>query len=155
VRDDERAAEVARPRRAAGSAPHGRHGLAVADGQFPTLRPEYRRGVREFEPNRPSTSRTSRPRDRPKPRSLSGLRLSVVFCPSATGCPGPARRRPRRLRPGEPHRAPRPAAIGAGARPRSRGCSTGSGRRSGYLTGCGRCSRMPTNSGEPLSIIPG
>jgi hypothetical protein len=69
-------------------------GLAVADGHFPTLRPEYRPRVREIEPNRPATSRTSRPRDRPKHGSLNGLRLTVVSCPVAAGSPewGPAGR---------------------------------------------------------------
>src|SRR6202007_548593 len=42
--------------------------------------------VREIEPNSPSTGRSSRPRDRPKPGSMSGLRLAVVSCPAATGC---------------------------------------------------------------------
>ena len=56
-------------------------GLAVADGRFPTLRPEYRPRVGEIEPNRPSTSRSSRPRDRPRPGSLSGLCPAVVSCP--------------------------------------------------------------------------
>jgi hypothetical protein len=32
-----------------------RNGLAVADGQFSTLRPEYHRKVRAIEPNRAST----------------------------------------------------------------------------------------------------
>jgi hypothetical protein len=83
-------------------------GLAVADGQFPTLRPEYRPRVRKIEPNRPSTSRTSRPRDRPKPRSLSGLRLTVVSCPSATARP---RRRATAWHPGVDPTVMSPAAI--------------------------------------------